>query len=63
MNTNITKIARFIVYFLIAILIFLILYTLFTSISIEFKSIPKNRFKVDKFILYSWFFKFKNLIT
>lgn len=51
MNLNLSKIANFIVYFLIAILVFFIIHILSTSINFEFKELPKNSLKVNNSIL------------
>lgn len=47
MNKNLTNIATYIVYILITILILFIVYSLFISINLDFKTIPKNSFKVQ----------------
>lgn len=51
MNLNLSKIANFIVYFLIAILVFFIIHILATSINCKFKELPKNSLKVNNSIL------------
>ncbi|WP_291647737.1 hypothetical protein [Clostridium sp.] len=51
MNINLSKIANFIVYFLIAVLVFFIIHALANSINIEFKKTPINSLKVDNSIL------------
>lgn len=47
MNKNLTNIATYIVYLLIAILILFIAYSILISLDLNFKTTPKNSFKVQ----------------